>query len=488
MSTVLVADNSPREGERIKGLLRAEGLDARVCLHGAEAERLIEAGAGDFAAAMILWDVPGPPSGFELLARCRQLLPAVPVVIMSGTLDATLAARAYALGARDFLEKPLDSERVKSCLRSLLAASDPLSPLVVLMREMMVGESPTFISTLKQVARVIPHPDLRVLLTGESGTGKELLARAIHQFGPRAAQPWVAVNVGEIPPTLIESALFGHERGAYTGATERHVGFLEDSGRGTLFLDEIGDLELSLQGKLLRVIQEREFRRLKGQKPLAFEARIVCATNRDLAAAVKEGSFRRDLFHRIAEVTVHVPPLREREGDIELLLKHFLRAHVEGRGARFARETLTILRSYPFPGNVRELDNLVRAAVVGREHEEILPRHLPLRSMGAFLGVEGGGEGRDAGQPARAGGGHSGLLAEVEKAMPADWLKMPYREAMLLYERAFDRVYLQRLLERCHHNLTRAAAEAGVDTKTFRRRWRECGLTPLRSVEENPDA
>ncbi|HEX8719933.1 MAG TPA: sigma-54 dependent transcriptional regulator [Pyrinomonadaceae bacterium] len=486
MSTVLVVDHSRREVERIEAIVRAEGLEAVACSHGAEAERLIESGADRFAAAMILWDVPGPPFGLELLTRCRQLRPPLPTVVMSGTLDAALAARAFALGARDFLEKPLDSERVKSCLRSLLAAQDPLSPLVASMRETMVGESPAFLSALKQVARVIPHPDMTVLLTGESGTGKELIARSIHRLGPRAGQPWAAVNVGEIPATLIESALFGHERGAYTGAVGRHVGYLEEAGRGTLFLDEIGDLELSLQGTLLRAIQEREFRRLNGHKPLPFEARIVSATNRDLAAAVRGGAFRRDLYHRLAGVTIHVPPLREREGDLDLLLKHFLRVHAGGDEARFARETLTILRSYPFPGNVRELDNLVRVAVLGRDGEDVLPRHLPLRSMGAFLGLGGEAAPPEAGARAPDDAAPSELTAEVESAMPDGWQRMPYREAMLHYERAFDRVYLLRLMERCRYNLTRAAAEAGIDAKTFRKRWKESGLRPL-GAGENSD-
>jgi two-component system NtrC family response regulator len=207
----------------------------------------------------------------------------------------------------------------------------------------------------------------------------------------------VAVNVGEIVPTLIESALFGHEKGAFTGATDRHEGFIEEAADGTLFLDEIGDLALSLQGKLLRVIQEKEFRRLKGQRPIPFRARLICATNRDLVGDVKRGSFRRDLFHRIAEVTIQVPSLREREGDVELLLNHFLAQYAGERSIQFARETLTILRSYTYPGNVRELDNLVKSSIVESDDQWVLPKHLPLENMGKFIDANLQSEGVPAG-------------------------------------------------------------------------------------------
>lgn len=490
MAKVLIADNSERDAERLRALLRQLGLTAEVCASGAEADRLIETSTDDYEGAMILWEIPGPPSGFELLVRCRQRRPAMPVIVISGTLDATLAARAFALGARDFLEKPLDTERVKSCVESLLAAQDPLSPLVMRLRELMIGESPVFTATLKQVARAIPRADLRVLLVGESGTGKELLARAIHQLGSSTARPWVAVNVGAIPQELSESALFGHEKGAFTDATDRHIGYLEEARDGTLFLDEIGELKLSLQVKLLRALQEREFRRIKGTKPLPFKARLVCATNRALTVEVSKGAFRADLYHRIAEMTVEVPPLRERNGDLDVLLKHFLRLHTRERTLRLARETLTILRSYHFPGNIRELDNIIRAAVVGAEGEVILPRHLPLPQMKSFLDAQRAtarqdperGDAEREPQPA-----YAALLAEVQKAVPANWLELPYRDVMQPYERAFDRVYLSHLLERCRHNISRAAAEAGVDVKTFRKRWRDCGLPPLGAGGEHSD-
>ncbi len=489
MLKVLIVDNSARDAERFRNLLAKEGAELEVCLTGAAAKAAIDANAGGFAAAVILWEIPGPPFGFDLLSQCRQRWPETPVVVMSGALDAALAARAFALGAIDFLEKPLDSERIKTSLQALLAAGDPESPVVKQLRQTLLGESPAWIATLKQVAKVIPHKDSRVLLIGESGTGKELLAQAIHRLGPRAKASLVAVNVSEIPSTLIESALFGHERGAFTSAVGRHEGYLEEAGEGTLFLDEIGDLALDLQGKLLRVIQEKQFRRVGGDRAMPFSARIIGATNRDLAAAVNAGAFRRDLFHRLAEVMIQLPPLRERKGDVDYFLNHFLDVYRSDRQVRFARETLTILRSYPFLGNVRELENMVKGALISCEGEVILPQHLPMHSMGTLLtsNSTASPQSAEARTDREMDTARQTLLQELVQSLPEDWLEAHYREAAQPYIQAFDRVYLQRKLERWRHNVTQAARDAGIDVKTFRKRWKEAGLPPLSADEETDD-
>jgi DNA-binding NtrC family response regulator len=489
MQQFLVVDNSKRDSERFSSSLAKEGRGTISCDTGTAAQEVIETRGKELAAAIILWEIPGPPFGFELLAMCRRVQEEMPVVIVSGMLDAALAARAKILGARDFLEKPLDSERIRSCLSSLLAVQDPLSPLVVELQKKILGKSAALVNTLKQIAKHILRPD-NILLIGESGTGKELLAQAIHQFGPHKAQPNVAVNVAQIPRDLMESVLFGHERGAFTGATDRHVGLLEEADRGTLFLDEIGELEMSLQAKLLRVIQEREFRRLKGSSSLPFAARLVCATNRDLAESVKAGKFREDLYHRIAEVTIKVPPLRARTGDVELLLMHFFEVYADTPPVKMARETLTILRSYPYPGNIRELQNVVKSALIEAEGQTILPQHLPLESMGAFLELRDANTSAVGTNPDRLGSYDHlppEILRELQVLLPDNWLTLPYREAIQIYEKAFDRVYLPHLLSRCHHKVTRAADAAGIDTKTFRKKWRDGALPPLTAGEEEPD-
>jgi DNA-binding NtrC family response regulator len=495
MRRILVADNSPRDAQRFQSLIEDAGLSVELCSSGAEVANCLEGEDRDWAALIILWEIPGPPFGPELLVRSRRVLPGVPIVVVSSALDATLATRAFALGARDFLEKPLDMQRVKSCLSSLLSEQDPYSPLVERLNELILGKSPTLLSTLKQVAKVIQHRAARVLLIGDSGTGKELLAQALHGLSPDPDAPFVAVNVAAIPKELIESALFGHEKGAFTGATDSHRGYMEEAGHGTLFLDELGELDLSLQAKLLRAIQEKQFRRLKGAKEIDFHARLVCATNRDLARAVKQGTFRQDLFHRIAEVTIQIPPLRERKNDIDLLLEHFLAVYGSDRQVRFARETLTILHSYPFPGNIRELENFVKRALIECDGALILPQHLPLSTMGVFLTHEdqatltsdslGTPDQQSNGADALADA-HQDLFRELTRALPQNWRDLPYKQVLEQYERAFDRIYLPRLIERHRHNVTRATKAAGVDKKTFAQHWKDAGLPPLRTEEGEP--
>ena len=373
----------------------------------------------------------------------------------------------------------------------MLQEADPLFPLVEKLREVplsdygerLVGDSPAFLDTLRQVAKLVQHADSRVLILGESGTGKELVAKAIHCLGPRAALPWIAVNIGETPNTLVEASLFGHEKGAFTDAREMRRGLLELAGNGTLFLDEIGDLELPLQVKLLRVIQERQFRKLGGSSTLRFDARLVCATNSDLALAVQRGTFRRDLYHRIAEVVVHVPPLRERHGDIDLLIRHFLKIYNPNNHVMLARETRSILQSYSFPGNIRELQNLVKGALIQSGGSEILPRHLPLQTMGTFLGSMPDQES----EMGNASSSLANLFGALQASMPENWMQLPYKDAARAVEKALDRIYLQRRLNTANHNITRAAAAAGLDTKTFRKHWKECGLPPLNAEDGEND-
>lgn len=498
MKKILVADNAPRDAQRFSTVIESAGLEVKVCVSGEEVAGYLNNNQEQeqWAAIILLWELPGSPFGSELLVRFRRSLPGVPVVVVSNALDAALATRAFALGARDFLEKPLDMQRVKSCIDSLLSESDPYSASVMQLNKTILGDSPALLSTLKQVVKTAQHNALRVLLIGESGTGKELMAQAIHELSSNSARPFVAVNVAAIPKDLIESAVFGHEKGAFTGAISTHQGYMEEADDGTLFLDEFGELDLSLQVKLLRVIQQKKFRRLKGNKDINFRARLVCATNRDLALEVRNGFFRRDLFHRIAEVTIQIPPLRERKGDVNILLEYFLSLYRGERPVRFARETLTIINSYPFHGNVRELENFVRAALMQCDGDFILPRHLPLPTMGTFL--DGNDEPRSKNessdapfaepefnntQAASPTVSHQELFSELARTLPHNWLELPYKQVTERCEHALDRIYLPHLIKQHKHNVTKATKAAGVDKKTFAQHWKAAGLSPLRSEE-----
>ncbi len=486
---VLIADHSVHDTERLGRSVTEAGLSFELCNSGAELAQRLENKQLDWAAIVILWDLPGPPFGPELLARCRRLLPGVPLVVVSDSLDASLATRAHALGANDFLQTPLEPLRIKSCFDSLLKDQDSYLPKIKELNKRIPGKSPALLATLRQVARIIQHQAERILLIGESGTGKELLAHALHDFSSDPNAPFVAVNVAAIPKELIESALFGHEKGAFTGASDLHLGYMEEAGTGTLFLDELGELDLSLQAKLLRAIQEKKFRRLKGTKEIEFKARLICATNRDLATDVKEGSFRRDLFHRIAEVTIQVPPLRERSGDLDELVNYFLKLYGSNRKVHLERETLTILHSYPFPGNIRELENFVKTALMESDGESILPHHLPLPTMSKFLKdkdqpVQGTESASISAAPAPSyAEEYEELVRELIKSLPTNWEEEPYKNMAEKYQHAFDRIYLQRLIERHRYNVTKATKAAKIDKKTFDKHWEASGLPPRR-----PDA
>jgi DNA-binding NtrC family response regulator len=478
MSRILIVDHSIPDADLLRGLLAGAGAEVEVCLGSEAAWRFIHDCNDEYAAAFVLWDITELAFA-EMLALLRRRWPEAAVIVMFEDLTAELATRASSMGARDVLEKPVDAEFIRAFMRELLSgpAADP--PILARLGEKIHGRSAGMLATMRRLARVIPHADSEVLLLGESGTGKELFARAIHELGPHAHEKWVDVQVSAIPENLFESQMFGHERGSFTDAKERRIGYFEQSGGGTLFLDEIGDLAPSLQVKLLRVIQERSFRRLGGTEKIQFRARLVCATNIDLAEAVRRRKFRQDLFERIKKETIRVPPLRERTGDIELLALHFLNSFCGDRQAGFARETLKILQSYHFPGNVRELEYIVKSAFISCQDGFIRPQHLPLENMREMLPLAAQPQPEETHQHPP-----SELLIELKRLLPENWLKLSYREASKPYIQAFDRVYLRKLFDEHRGNITRASAAAGLDHKTFRKRWKDAGLPPL-NEEDN---
>jgi DNA-binding NtrC family response regulator len=490
---ILIVDDNSKDIERLCKWLTGEGAQVEICRSGAEAEKVMAVEGDSFDIAFILWDVAGVPNGLELLVRFRQNFPKLQSVLTSYSLNADITTVAYRLGVRDFLEKPFNAKRIIDCLHSLTTIRRPELPLIGELRRRIMGESRKLSKILHDAACVIPRTDRRVLLLGETGTGKELIAKAIHQLGAFPHLPFVAVNLASIPATLLESALFGHERWAFTDARETRIGCLEEAGEGTLFLDEVGEMNPAAQAKLLRVLQEKSFRRLGSTADRHFKARLICATNVDLIMAVKEGKFRRDLFFRIAQVTIHVPPLRERDGDVPILLQHFLDLYRGNREISFARETLSILNSYRYSGNVRELENIVSEALIRCDEDEIRPKDIDLETLTALHDpVEPPIELVEV-APATVKPSTPAANRQLEDQLIflEDWLKLPYREAQEKVIDAFDCIYFPRKYEKNNFVKTRAADDAQLDRKTFDQRLakamrlrRSIGRTPQDDEEE----
>jgi two-component system response regulator AtoC len=385
-SRILVIDDEAGLRHTLTLLLREEGYDVVTAEDGEVGLRQALADGPD----LILCDIRMPRmDGLAFLDRYQEAGGSALVIMMSayGTLDT--AVEAMRRGAYDYISKPFNADEVLLTVRKA-QEREQLRREVQRLREQVgelegfenvVGRSAAMREVMELAARVAPYPST-VLITGESGTGKEALARSIHRLSPRAERPFVAVNCGAIPENLLESELFGHEKGAFTGADRTREGLVEEADGGTLFLDEIGELPLTLQVKLLRVLQERRLRRVGGSAERPVDVRVLAATARDLVEEVREGRFREDLFFRINVVHIHIPPLRARAEDIPLLAEHFVRRHAERLGMQaqpLSRELLATLARYSWPGNVRELENVLERAMIlsgGAPAEEHLPTHV----------------------------------------------------------------------------------------------------------------
>jgi DNA-binding NtrC family response regulator len=369
MATILVADDEPAICEALGSVLAAEGHRTIIAANGLDAVALVERER----PALAFLDVRMPGlDGLEALRRIAAIDPSLPVVIMTayGTLET--ATEAIRNRAFDYLGKPLELAQIRTVLRRALHRGEPAPVATTAVepagdRPRLVGQSAAMQAIFKQIA-LLADNELSVLVLGESGVGKELVARAIHASGRRAGRPFVAVNCAAIPAQLVESELFGHERGAFTDAKQARVGRFEAAGDGTLFLDEISELPLHQQGKLLRVLQERMIERVGATTPVPFRARVICASNRDLAQAVADGAFREDLYRRIDLVTLRVPPLRERLEDLPALAQALLAGANRETGKRveaIERPALERLAAHDWPGNVRELEHVIKRSVLG---------------------------------------------------------------------------------------------------------------------------
>jgi two-component system nitrogen regulation response regulator NtrX len=363
MSRILIVDDEANIRKMVGALLQSEGYETVDAGSGPAGLAAVDKATPD--AVLLDLMMPPGPDGLATLAELKQRVPDVPVVMMSGKATLADAVRATKLGAFQFLEKPLTPEGVLVALRGALELSRARAENRRLHEQLghsdpLVGNSRAMQEMRELIARVAPT-EARVLITGESGTGKELVASAIHRNSQRASKPFVCVNSAAIPKDLVESEMFGHERGSFTGASERRLGRFELADGGTLFLDEVGDLGADAQAKLLRVLETGVVERLGAEKPVTVDVRVVAATNKDLAKAVPAGQFREDLLFRLNVIPLHIPPLRERAEDIPALARHFA-ARQAGRLSRSVEldpGAMQLLQAYAWPGNVRELANLI---------------------------------------------------------------------------------------------------------------------------------
>jgi two-component system nitrogen regulation response regulator NtrX len=469
---VLVVDDESGVRASLAGILGDEGYAVSAVESGEAALAALESGRFD----LVLLDVwlPGQ-DGLEVLQRIRASHGGLPVVMISGHGTIETAVRAVRLGAQDFVEKPLSLEKTLLAVRNALRQRQLEAELDELRakldgRYVMVGASPAVERLRAEIAQAAPSNG-RVLIFGENGTGKELVARAIHAHSQRAAGPFVEVNCAAIPEELIESELFGHARGAFTGALAARKGKFELADGGTLFLDEIGDMSLKTQAKVLRALQEQRIEPVGGAGGIGVDVRVIAATNKDLEAEIRAARFREDLYFRLNVIPFHVPPLRERREDVPLLARHFMQVLSAEHGRRpreIAAEALAALARMPWPGNVRELRNIVERLVIMTPGERIELRHLPASLLGSLPPTPATELG--AGEEAGAGVGDpgAGTLAAAREA--------------------FERRYILRRLRECGGNMSRTAEALGVERSNLYRKMKAYGLLPARRDLAEDDA
>jgi two-component system nitrogen regulation response regulator NtrX len=445
-SAILIVDDEESIRRSVADVLEDEGYVARAAGDGDEALRRIDESSPD----LVLLDIAMPGrDGLEVLERLRQSRADLPVVVMSGHGTIETAVRATKLGAYDFLEKPLSVDKLLLCVSHVLERARLSRENRRLREELagsseIVGDEPGMRELKKQIAIAAPTEGW-VLITGENGTGKELVARQIHLSSKRTDGPFVAVNCAAIPEELIESELFGYEKGAFTGATQQKRGKFEVAHGGTLFLDEIGDMSLMTQAKILRVLQDHRFERVGGTEPLEVDVRVLAATNKDLEVEMSEGRFREDLYYRLNVIPLHVPALRERRGDIPLLVERFLErfASESSRVRGVSEAALARLIAYPWPGNVRELRNIVERLVLMTTEPVIEVDQLPAHIVEP-----------DASKPGRG------------------WASEKLSEARAEFEKAF----LLEGLRQNGWNISRTAEVVGLARESLSRKLRSLGI------------
>jgi two-component system nitrogen regulation response regulator NtrX len=443
---LLLIDDDPNTLASLSRAFRLAGYEATVCDSAARALELIRAERFDVIFSDVV--MPGK-DGISLLEDLKAAGVMAPVVMISGQASVETAVRATRLGAVDFLEKPLSTEKllvtIENVLRLRNLEDENRDLRSRLGKHEIICSGPIMERLMAQVERVAAS-ESRVAIQGETGTGKELIARTIHQKSARHAGPFVTLNCAAVPVELIESELFGHEKGSFTGAATRHIGKFEQAAGGTLFLDEIGDMPLVMQSKLLRVLEEGEIERVGGEKPIAVDARVVVATHRNLEGMVRQGSFRADLFHRVYVFPIALPPLRERADEIPVLAKYFAAQVASQNGWRpkhFSPQSLEILQRYAWPGNVRELRNVIERVLLLSSAETITAEETILA-----LPAPRNGE-------AVASAGSGPLTQRLE---------------------AFEREVLLAELRRHHHHMTNTARALGLERSHLYKKCQQLGI------------
>ncbi|GAB4176175.1 MAG: sigma-54 dependent transcriptional regulator [Geothermobacteraceae bacterium] len=451
MRTILVVDDEASIRESLQGILQDEGYNPVFAEDGEQALAFLNRELPD----LVLLDIwmPGM-DGLEVLERIKALYPDLTVIMMSGHGTIETAVRATKMGAFDFIEKPLSLEKMLLAIQNGLKVVDLAEENRNLRQQLgkdveIIGTSAA-IQELKRQIDVAAPTSGWVLITGENGTGKELVARSIHAKSKRAKGPFVEVNCAAIPEELIESELFGHEKGAFTGATSARRGKFDQANGGTLFLDEIGDMSLKTQAKILRILQERKFERVGGNRTIEVDVRVVAATNKNLEAEIEAGNFREDLYYRLNVLPFHVPPLRERREDIPMLADHFLRyfCSQESRDSKsLDRDALEALMNYNWPGNVRELKNIIERLVIMVADPVITRAHLPSGIVRA----------RDE--------GHKSVLASLDG-------DASFRTA----REEFEKEFLLRKLQEYDWNISRTAVAIEMERSNLHKKIKAYGI------------
>jgi two-component system nitrogen regulation response regulator GlnG len=476
VARILVVDDCPSSLQIVRSALDHDG----EVLSAAGAREALDVLAREHVDAVVL-DIGLPDeAGLATFERIRTFDATIPVLLVTTTDGSVTAFEATRRGALDYLLKPLDPERVRELVaqamrirrfRHVPVRLGQVEVLDVAAADLLIGRSPGMQAVYKAIGRVAQQ-NVHALIRGESGTGKELVARALYQHGPRSTQSFLAVNCAAIPETLLESELFGHETGAFAGATARRIGKFEQCGGGTLFLDEVGEMTPLMQSKVLRVLQDNRFERVGGNETIESDVWIVAATNRDLEAMVANGQFRADLYYRLNGFPVSLPPLRERVSDIPLLVEHFLARFAKELGkpvCEVARETMDMLARYSWPGNVRELQSSLKQAIIQTTGAVILPEFLPAALRGATT------------RPSAASAAHGALRSPLDDFIAARIHAgtQTLHADLISY---VERILVDRVLRHTEGNLSRAAHLLGITRGSLRNKIRAYGIRISQSV------